>query len=182
MKKGFSLLQSGFTLIELLVVIGILGILTAGVLIAINPIEQINRASDTRAMNMVTQFGKAMHASGVQDENYFESTGAGTECYFQNAATFLKTNDMFPAVKTYTSCGAGAVIDGYTYHYVSLTDNGTLCTGSPNICSQFAVWVSNMRSNVYKDTPVYTYDSISGTGCARAVGNPYNASGVISCP
>lgn len=38
----------GFTLVELLIVIALLGILAAAVLAAINPIEQANRARDTR--------------------------------------------------------------------------------------------------------------------------------------
>src|SRR6266566_674488 len=41
-------LQKGFTLIELLVVIGILAILLAIVLIAINPAKQFGQANDTK--------------------------------------------------------------------------------------------------------------------------------------
>lgn len=39
--------SKGFTLIELLIVIAVLGILAVAVLSAINPIEQINRSTDT---------------------------------------------------------------------------------------------------------------------------------------
>lgn len=46
--------QSGFTLIELLVVIGILAVLLAIVLIAINPARQFGQANDTKRKNDVS--------------------------------------------------------------------------------------------------------------------------------
>src|SRR5260370_757050 len=46
--KTIKNLQKGFTLIELLVVIGILAILLAIVLIAINPAKQFGQANDTK--------------------------------------------------------------------------------------------------------------------------------------
>jgi len=46
--KTVKNLQKGFTLIELLVVIGILAILLAIVLIAINPAKQFGQANDTK--------------------------------------------------------------------------------------------------------------------------------------
>jgi type IV pilus assembly protein PilA len=54
--------QKGFTLIELLVVIGILAILLAIVLIAINPARQFGQASNTRRQSDVTQILNAVGA------------------------------------------------------------------------------------------------------------------------
>lgn len=54
--------QKGFTLIELLVVIGILAILLAIVLIAINPARQFGQANNTRRQSDVTQILNAVGA------------------------------------------------------------------------------------------------------------------------
>ena len=53
--------DSGFTLIELLVVIGILGILLAIVLIAINPARQFAQANNTARRSDVTTLLNAIH-------------------------------------------------------------------------------------------------------------------------
>jgi prepilin-type N-terminal cleavage/methylation domain-containing protein len=57
-KLFFSRFSSskGFTLIELLVVLGILGILAAALLAAINPIEQLRKGQDTSLKNIATEF------------------------------------------------------------------------------------------------------------------------------
>src|SRR5258708_15211924 len=54
-------LQKGFTLIELLVVIGILAILLAIVLIAINPAKQFGQANDTKRTSDVHQILNAIN-------------------------------------------------------------------------------------------------------------------------
>lgn len=53
--------NSGFTLIELLVVIGILGILLAIVLIAINPARQFAQANNTARRSDVTTLLNSIH-------------------------------------------------------------------------------------------------------------------------
>ena len=59
----------GFTLIELLVVIAILGVLAGGILVAINPLEQLARGRDAGRKTTVQQMGNAVQA-------YYTSQGA----------------------------------------------------------------------------------------------------------
>lgn len=52
--------KKGFTLIELLVVIGVIGILAAGLLAAIDPMEQLKKGRDTRKRSISVEFVNAV--------------------------------------------------------------------------------------------------------------------------
>ncbi len=53
-------LSKGFTLIELLIVIGVLGILAAGLLAAVDPFEQLKKARDANNRNASVEVLNAM--------------------------------------------------------------------------------------------------------------------------
>ncbi len=53
--------QKGFTLVELLVVIAVLGVLAAGVLVAINPLEQLARGRDVSKKTAITELGRGLN-------------------------------------------------------------------------------------------------------------------------
>jgi len=61
MKKLSNHLRKGFTLIELLVVIGILAVLLAITLIAINPAKQFSQANNTQRSSDVNAILNAVH-------------------------------------------------------------------------------------------------------------------------
>lgn len=61
--------RKGFTLIELLIVIAILGILAVAVLSAINPVEQIRKANDSRRKSNAAELLNAL-------ERYFTTYGS----------------------------------------------------------------------------------------------------------
>jgi prepilin-type N-terminal cleavage/methylation domain-containing protein len=76
-------LQKGFTLIELLVVIGILGIIAAAVLAAINPIEQLKKAQDTSLKSAATEFVNAnvRYYTTHNSLPWFTVANGGANCY-----------------------------------------------------------------------------------------------------
>lgn len=54
--------RKGFTLIELLVVIAVLGVLSAAIVAAINPLAKINQATDSNTKNNIAQVAGALQA------------------------------------------------------------------------------------------------------------------------
>lgn len=83
--------QSGFTLIELLVVIGILAILLAITLIAINPARQFGQANNTKRRSDILQVLNAIHQYVAENQGQLPSEVSGlavnTATEFSSATT-----------------------------------------------------------------------------------------------
>jgi len=75
--------HKGFTLIELLVVLGIIGILAAAILAAINPVEQLRKGQDTSLKNLATEFVSAntSYYSTINALPWFSVANGGSNCY-----------------------------------------------------------------------------------------------------
>ncbi len=94
--------QKGFTLIELLIVIGILGVLAAAILIALNPLEQFARGRDAGRLTTVDQLGDAVSSYSTAQNAVFPPQGATWLTTLQTAAE-LKSMPSNPTAAGYTT-------------------------------------------------------------------------------
>ncbi|MFA6081705.1 MAG: type II secretion system protein [Patescibacteria group bacterium] len=123
-------LSRGFTLIELLVVIGILAILLAITLIAINPARQFGQANNTNRRSAILQVLNAVHqynaenahlppsvtAMAVTTPVLFNSTGSlGTLCS-EIMSTYIPALPVDPSITggNITDCTTAGWDTGYT--------------------------------------------------------------------
>lgn len=115
MKKGMK--QKGFTLIELLVVIGILAVLLAIVLIAINPARQFAQANNTQRRSDVTAVLNAIHQYAADNKGVLPTgvpaaggsadiAASGTGATFCDALvpTYIAALPKDPSAGTFTDC------------------------------------------------------------------------------
>lgn len=115
-------LKKGFTLIELLVVIGILAILLAITLIAINPARQFGQANNTRRRSDVLQILNAIHQYVAENKGQLppalKALAADTLTPVSNAGLNICADLMpnyIPALPTEPSLATAAITDCTTY-------------------------------------------------------------------
>lgn len=137
-------LQKGFTLIELLIVIALLGVLTTAVLVAIDPIEQINRSKDAGRLNSVNQLGHALQAYYTGQQLMPSVTSWNTD--------LVSTGNVksFPVAPTGGTACTTNQVTGFCYAVINTEDavvftqvqskNSKAKTGVSNCANAWAVY------------------------------------------
>lgn len=176
------MLKKGFTLVELLIVIGLLGAIALIVIAAINPIEQANRARDTRLKGDGSQLVSAV-------ERYFAAKSdfpwvvEGTATNNDEAFGFANASAASVGICGDASCGTDGelitslelktefrnrdFIKNATDDFQSLFVGKAIGSSS----SVYACFVPTSKSNRDKacaDDQVYTLDTTNGTRAAQA--------------
>ena len=134
--------RKGFTLIELLVVIGILAVLLAITLIAVNPAANIEAAEDTQRRNDVTQILNAVGQYMVDNNGNPPSAVTGTATNIGSGAGLIdicssivptyiaglpQDPDLNADIVDQTECAAAHV----TGYQISVS-NGRVTVNAPN--------------------------------------------------
>jgi len=115
-RKKFSIFNSklsifkGFTLVEILIVIAVVGVLAVGVLVAINPLEQIARGRDAERKTTVSSLSNALESSVVFQSQYPEA-----QANWMNSLVDEGELKTVPPAVSGDSCEAD-VLDGIYEH------------------------------------------------------------------
>ena len=133
--------KKGFTLIELLIVIAIMGVIASAVLVAIDPVDKINSANDSKIQADIAQIAGAGTAFATSNNGF----------YSPDTAT-LKTQGELSNIPTPPGGGA--------YSYVA---SPNLCTTAT--CTSFVI-TQPLKSKKYAGYPTWRFDSATGVACA----------------
>lgn len=175
-------LNKGFTLVELLIVIGLLGAIALIVISAINPIEQSNRARDTKYKADAGQLISAI-------DRYFVTL---SEFPWMTSGVATSTDDAFGYVSAQSIdvglCGATCALDGYLINNNELktefrqrdfVKNSPVLTNqimvgkntgsSTSVYACFVPLSKSIRDKACTDGKVYTVDT---SGARASVTSP----------
>ncbi len=175
--------NSGFTLMELLIVIGVLGILAAGLLAAIDPFEQLKKARDSNyrsgAIELLSSVQRYYANHGYFPWRNSSVTGAGT-CTTETATVLANPANTSSASATVMTVGANQeteiapclndlIADGELKSTFSQGLNTTVYLSSWSKTSVRVCFSPESKSNRSDSQTMFHYDETSDTiveGCS----------------
>lgn len=176
--------NGGFTLMELLIVIGVLGILAAGLLAAIDPFEQLKKARDSNyrsgAIELLSSVQRYYANHGYFPWRNSSVTGSGT-CTTDTLSVLANTSNTSSSTATVLTVGANqdsAVVpciqdlveDGELKSTFSQGLNTTVYLSSWSKTSVRVCFAPESKSNRADAQTMFHYDSQSDTiveGCSN---------------
>jgi len=142
--------QKGFTLIELLVVIGILAVLLAITLIAINPARQFSQANNTKRSSDVNAILNAVNQYMADNKGALPAgiTGCTVDapCTLTNADVAARVDICAVLVSSYL---AALPVDPLTNNGVAVTE--AACTSTYN--TNYTIYQSTLNNRVTVAAP-----------------------------
>ncbi len=125
-----TILRRGFTLIELLVVIGILAVLLAITLVAINPARQFAQSNDTKRASDVNALLNGIHQYAADHRGTLPGGGTiGTTPYPIRLSNPIVATDVNICADLVTDYLAALPVDPLTNNGAPVTD----CTGGAGL-------------------------------------------------
>ena len=142
-----------FTLIEILIVIGIIAILAAVVIVAINPARQFAQARNAQRQSNVNTILNAIHQYAVDNTGTLPSaiTTTGTEICATGAASCTGLSDLsvltdseiyIVSMPEDPQCGTVCAVNGVAYTIVKSV-NGRITVAAPD--AELGVTISVKR-------------------------------------
>jgi type IV pilus assembly protein PilA len=123
-------INKGFTLIEVLVVIGIIAILAAVVLVAVNPSRQFKLARDSQRTSNVNTLLNAVHQNIAEHKGIFICNGSAKE--LPTAPTIIKSSSTSNDPADIAACVVPDYVSALPFdpiiagaHFTSVTDYNT---------------------------------------------------------
>lgn len=136
-----KLIRRGFTLVELLVVMGVLAVLASGLIIALNPLDKINAANDTKVQSDISQIAGALASYAAAKNGYYPTQALGTGALVTNGdltVVPLAPTGYTPATYSYTALPVGCTATSCDNARLSMQLKSKKYTATP-----YWVWCSS---------------------------------------
>ncbi len=162
--------RKGFTLIELLVVIGVLGILAAGLLAAIDPLEQLKKGRDQQKRSISVELTNAM-------QRYYAVFGTmpyGNSQTIGGLAGFQSSIDLLTGAGELKSTFMGGLPAGATTGTNGITIVGGANSAGVSVCF-------DPESKSISRDPTTTFDSLAAFPPNQVVNQGTSDTGFYFC-